>query len=167
MAGFSGQGAEGGAAGGAAIGASYGGPFGALAGGILGALGGGFLGAGSPIQYSPQATQLAALSNQQFQTAANASYGLENQLISYAEDPNQVALARQGALTGSAAQVGAAQAATGRQLAGEGIRLTPEQQMAQTRSGQVSGAATEAGAANAAATGAFQTQQGILQGAAG
>jgi hypothetical protein len=161
---YSGQSAEAGAIGGAAEGGSQGGPWGALAGLIIGGIGGGFMGGGTNVQYDPKTVQLANLSNLQWQQATNAAYGLQDQLINYAEDPNQVQYARQQAQANAAQQGHAAQATTQRMLASQGIKLTPLQQASLNKEQQLNAGAVQAGAANAAAQQTYATQQQVLAG---
>ena len=167
MDGFSGQGAEEGAVGGAALGASFGGPIGAGIGGALGLISGGILGAGTNIGYSPQSMQLMQLSRQQWQTAMNQQYGLENQLINYAEDPNQITMARASAVTNVDKSFAGGEAAQQRTLASEGVTLTPAQQADMNRQNALAKGAAEAGASNLAAQQTYQTQRQVLAGGGG
>lgn len=167
MAGFSGQGSEEGAVSGAAIGGSYGGPWGALIGGVVGGIGGGLMGAGTNIGYSPQSMQLLALSRQQWQEAMNQQYGLENQLINYAEDPNQITMARASAITNVDKSFAGQEAAQQRTLAGQGVTLTPAQKADMDRQNKLAQGMTEAGVSNLAAQQTYATQRQVLAGGGG
>jgi hypothetical protein len=167
MASFSGTGAEEGGISGAAIGGAYGGPWGALIGGAVGAIGGGLMGGGTNIGYSPQSMQLLALSRQQWQEAINQQYGLENQLIKYADDPNQLTMARAQAVTDVDKSFAGQEAAQQRALADQGVTLTTAQKSDMDRQNKIAQGMAEAGASNLASQQTYATQRQVMAGGGG
>lgn len=163
--GFSGQGAESGAASGAAAGSAFG-PWGTLIGGAIGAIGGGLLGGGQQ-GYSPQSMQLLALSRQQWQEAVTQQYGLENQLIKYADDPNQLTMARAQAVTDVDKSFAGQEAAQQRALADQGVTLTAAQKSDMDRQNKIAQGMAEAGASNLASQQTYATQRQVMAGGGG
>lgn len=104
----------------------------------------------------------AALTQQQWQNYVNTFVPIENQLISYATDKTQPAQAMAAAHTdvtnAYATQAGTQQ----RQLAGEGVTLTPGQQTASTRQGALSAALADVQGQNVARDLTISNQQSIL-----
>ena len=119
---------------------------------------------GPNIQYDSYTGSMAQLSQLQWQQAMNLSYPVENQLISYATDPNAVvqarALAQTNADTGFAAQAQAQR----RQLGLMGVTPTTAQAAAMGKSAALAKAAGEAGAMNQAAAGTVANQMAAMQG---
>jgi hypothetical protein len=121
---------------------------------------------GSPQQFSPdpQSTQLANLSMQQWQQAAQMMYPAEQRLIQYAEDPNYIANQRAQAASDSSNAFNAQLGARNRLMALQGINPTAAQSAALDRQTALARAQAQAGAMNQATGLAAQTQQAVLQG---
>jgi hypothetical protein len=122
---------------------------------------------GSPQQFSPdsQSTQLANLSLQQWQQAAQMMYPAEQRLIQYAENPSYIANQRAQAAGDSNAAFDAQLGARNRLLALQGISPSAAQSAALDKQTALARAQAQAGAMNQAAGLAAQTQQNVLQGA--
>lgn len=104
----------------------------------------------------------AALTQQQWSNYVNTFVPIENQLIDYATDKTQpqqaMAAAHQDVSNAYGVQAGIQQ----RQLAGEGVTLTPEQQASSTRATGLSSALADVQGQNVARDLTINRQQGIL-----
>ncbi len=161
----SGRGAFTGATTGARLG-SAGGPWGALIGGVAGGLGGLFggsrwLGRNEP---DPITENLASFSRAQFEEASRLQYPLQQQLISFAEDPTYSGRQADKAATDVTQQFDVLNQNRQQQEAYQGLALTPEQLAAQKKSEALDRAASVAGARNLASQSAYQNQQAVLRG---
>jgi hypothetical protein len=104
----------------------------------------------------------AALTQQQWQNYVNTFVPIENQLISYATDKTQPAQAMAAAHTDVANAYGVQAGSQQRQLAGEGVTLTPQQQAASARQGALSSALADVQGQNVARDLTIDRQQSIL-----
>lgn len=104
----------------------------------------------------------AALTRDQWQQYVSTFVPLENQLISYAMDPETVNNAMAEASRDVNASYDAQAGATQRRLRGLGVNLTPEQQGAQQRSMGLSRSLADVGAQNTAAELTRSRQQQVI-----
>lgn len=104
----------------------------------------------------------AALTQEQWENYVNVFQPIENQLIKYATDPNQVksamAAAHQNVLGAYSQQAGA----LSREYQGMGVTLTPEQKASQGRQMNLSEALADVQGQNVARDLTLQRQQSIL-----
>lgn len=104
----------------------------------------------------------AAILQEQWETYVNTFVPIENKLIDYATDPNQVPLAMQSAHQNVEGAFSQQQGALGRRLAGLGVTLTPEQKASSDRQMGLSKALADVQGQNVARDLTLQRQQSIL-----
>jgi len=148
----------GGLAGGAA-GFLIGGPWGAAAGAGLGAgMGKKSDGSGG----SPINDQYAQLTRDQWSNYVSTFVPIENSLIKYATDPNQVTQAMQTASSNVNSAYTQQQGAVSRQLKGLGVTLSPDEQAAQQKQFGLSKSLSDVQAQNVAGDLTRQRQQSVI-----
>lgn len=104
----------------------------------------------------------AALTRQQWADYISTFVPIENQLISYATDPNVVSNAMSEASRDVNTSYDAQEASTSRRLKGLGVTLSPEEQAAQKRSYGLSRSLADVGAQNTARDLTVRRQQSVL-----
>lgn len=122
---------------------------------------GNILNPGTP-QYDPASSQLAGTSYNLFQQGSGLLYPAQNELVSYALNPNAPEQAAQQALGDVGQQFQQQDSARQRMYSLMGVTPTARESQALGQQENLSRAQAEAGAANAARRGTFQQQQGIL-----
>lgn len=104
----------------------------------------------------------AALTEEQWQNYVTTFIPIENQLIQYATDPNQVTLAMAAAHQNVEGSYATQKGALEREFSGMGVTLTPEQKTAQERQYGLSHALADVQAQNTARSLTLNRQQSIL-----
>lgn len=104
----------------------------------------------------------AALTQEQWQNYVSVFVPIENQLIDYATDPNQVNLAMDAAHQNVEGAYSQQQGALERGFKGLGVTLTPEQKTSQTRQFGLSQALADVQGQNVARDLTLARQQSIL-----
>jgi hypothetical protein len=104
----------------------------------------------------------AALTRDQWRTYVNTFVPIENQLIDYATNPQNVSEAVAEAGQDVADSYAAQEGATARRLAGLGVSLNADEQAAQKRSFSLSKSLADVGARNMARDLTVQRQRSVL-----
>lgn len=116
--------------------------------------------------YDPSSTSVtpgvAQLSRQQWRSYVSMYVPIENQLIKYATDPQEVSKAASEASSDVNAAYDAQAGQTQRRMQGMGVQATPEQQKAIERQTGLSRAIADVNAQNVAMQNTRETQQSIL-----